>query len=155
PRRAPVTLVALAACTPGDLTVEEADGIWLGRRLTVHAGRPSRLTVELSDGRGERTLRFPEVERRHEVPLVGFLPDDTVDYTITLADDRRETTWSGSFSTGELPPDFPQVDVLAAGPGAPGYTLVPLELNDDDYGFLAALDDEGRVVWAWRAPVQF
>ncbi|MEQ1568759.1 MAG: aryl-sulfate sulfotransferase [Myxococcota bacterium] len=167
-----IRVLGLVGCTPGDtprfrgggpeLAVPDVGGLPLARVLTAELDRPAALVVAIDDARGPRTLTFP-VSERHSVPLVGFLPGDLVDLTLTAVVEGagRSDPVSLSFRAGELPDPFPVFDVLThdAARAAPGLLLFPVDQGGDGGGAatsrLVALDEGSRVVWTWAPPIQF
>jgi hypothetical protein len=124
----------------------------------VKLDRPAALDVALVDSRGPRTLHFP-ADDVHDVPLLGFRPHDDVDVTVTASDDVGESEpVTLTFTSGELPDRFPDVDVLALDPDRvePGYTLFPVHLVTDGRELVraVALDAWGEPVWVWRTSLQ-
>src|SRR5687767_933801 len=120
-KRALIGVLAVAACTPGDRPRFRGDGpvvlrmdgggLPLARVLDVRLDREARLIVEVEDSRGPRTLRFP-AEKHHEVPLLGFVPNDEIDLVVVAEDDAgRSLPERVSFTTGGMPASFPLVDV--------------------------------------------
>jgi hypothetical protein len=131
--------------------------------LVVETDRP--LNVEVTATSPEASFEIPRTARpadRHRIPVVGMRARTTYELAV------EATTPSGEavdrevveFTTGPLPEFLPELDVRYADPErmAPGITLFDTAPWDLDRharqpgGLLVGLDEEGEVVWYYRAP---
>jgi arylsulfate sulfotransferase len=96
-------------------------------RLTTDL--PARVTLEVSDGRGTRTIEFAEFRTHFSLPLLGLKPDNKYTIEVRLTDqNNRQLVVAPALlaATDPLPDDFPQIRVVASKPALmePGYTLM-------------------------------
>ncbi len=119
--------------------------------------RPARTKLLLDDGRGERVLT---VRRSYatdaRIPVLGLRPGRKHLISVVVSDRFGNETKSPplEFVTDPLPRDFPEVTATVRQPAQmePGFTLFdPIKPNNASLGLLVAVDDEGEVVWYFRA----
>jgi hypothetical protein len=122
---------------------------------TITASEPVQLGIAAVAEDHEVRIPPPaEPAATYELPLVGLRPDTTYDVRI---DGSGESDGAVEFATGSLPEDFPPLDLAIDRQRAtPGLTLLSLKPWADPGsdapgpltgGYLAAVDDEGFVVW--------
>lgn len=152
----------LSACVapgdkPGDGTVPDTLTVGgldleLERIQTVVRARweteaPTRSDVVATFDGGQITVSEAEPTTRHEVLLVGIPAMTRVDVRITA--DDTDGSAGGSVTTGPSPAWVPDLAFRSEDPQGTegGFRVVPV-INASGGGILA-IDDLGRVVWAW------
>lgn len=141
------------------LRIDPAPRNVLAARATVDLGTRARVrgTAVADDG---HTVTIPTTvtPRRHvPLPIVGLRADREYRIEIEAVDDRDEVTGrgTGTVTTGSLPEDLPELDLVEADAArmADGLTLFDVGqwAVEGDRGrtnaTLLAMDDEGEVVW--------
>ncbi len=112
--------------------------------------------VRFSNG-DERTreTEVSGVTTAHEAVLVGVLPSVDFTWEILESDEKGERcVASGTSTNGPLPAGVPESAASIGEGGAAGLTVVPMVAGapQTDH-WLAILDEQGRVVWAYEADV--
>ncbi|MFN7142334.1 MAG: aryl-sulfate sulfotransferase [Myxococcota bacterium] len=137
--------------TPDTLTVDGLD-LSLAKIETVVRARwetatPTRSDVVATFEGGEITVSEAEPTTTHEVLLVGIPALTRVD--VRVAAEGTDGVVEGTVTTGATPAWVPDLDYHAEDPDATegGVRIVPV-INAGGGGVLA-VDDLGRVVWAW------
>ena len=160
------------AAVPGNISVELSPTSALSAVVTVRTGTSVRISVT-ARGNGH-DVTVPMTSRPsclHRLALVGLRPSTTYLVSAT-ADIPCGTAWPVGLPvpvrSGALPADFPQIRASAdRARMLPGLTLfnlmpwrlparqrpaIPLDLADQPMlGYLLAVDEEGQVVWYYRA----
>ncbi|MFT4626833.1 MAG: arylsulfate sulfotransferase [Myxococcota bacterium] len=122
----------------------------LGRVLTVHTDRPTRLEVVCRGGGETLVQRFGTERLTHVVPVVGLLPETTFDIEVRAIDATGASVLAvDRFGTDALPTPFPRLEVLTldAARMEPGLTVLPLQVPGGEHRYAVALDDQARVRW--------
>ena len=125
--------------------------------ITVSADAPVRLGAKAVAGKHTVTIPAPgDAAKRYELPLVGLRAE--TQYTVTVDQISKPLT----FRTGALPEDFPPLRLENDRQRSqPGLTLLSLKQWSAPpagspsaipvrIGYIAAIDDEGYVVWYVR-----
>jgi arylsulfate sulfotransferase len=124
----------------------------LARRLELATDRPSRVSVDVTDGVDAWHHDFHDYATTHSLPLLGFKPDRLYQVKLTLYDEYRGSLALASpllFFTDPLPPDFPPLQTLTSVPSRmePGYTMFFAEPSTATSSYSVILDAAGEVVW--------
>jgi hypothetical protein len=152
-----------------DVTVEEVEGNALAFELQVSTDVPAEATVsaERSDGHTVDVPVLGPAATQAEIPLVGLRAESTYTVTVTATDEDGGSVAADELevTTGALPPDLPEIELVAsdADQMAPGLTLFnvikPLPPPEDvepgdepNGGLLMAVDETGEVVWYLSTP---
>ena len=134
----------------------------LAAKLTLTTDEPTRIAFEVDDGERQWTVTPSEnapLAAEHHTPLLGLHPDRTHSVVVRAEDAAGNVTRSDAFeiTTPAVPELFPTFEVVVrdANRMEPGFTFFnltprPQEGSVSDYGALAAVDDEGRVVWFYK-----
>jgi hypothetical protein len=138
------------AFAEGPVVVEGEAIAPLARELQVTLTAPASLALTATDGVETFDWVSPTA-LAHAVPLVGM--PAARDWTLTV---RAEDGEGGSveevveFRSGDLPDPLPNLDVLVhdAARMQPGLTVIPL-FSSPNAGYVAVVDADGRVVWAY------
>ncbi|MCA9494887.1 MAG: aryl-sulfate sulfotransferase, partial [Myxococcales bacterium] len=153
-----VALLALWGCASDSRF--EVRGAEPGTPLTpvvvADLDRPGSVRVRISDSRGVRELALDALAEHHEIPLYGVRAGDALTLELEAFDERRVFASEELTTTvGELPVDFPIVEVLASVPDRtePGLRLLAATRVGSPYAaWSLALDEAGEVVWALANP---
>ena len=91
--------------------------------------QPARITLEVSDGKEQRTIEFAEFRTEFTLPLLGFKPGKAYTVEVKLTDrNSRQVTLTPPLRvmTDPLPDDFPDIKVVVSEPALmePGYTMM-------------------------------
>lgn len=132
----------------------------LARRLALETEVPTTLTLTLSSDDETLEVVFPGLSATHDVPVLGFEPDQdwTVGIRITADDGRSTVLPPIPVHTDPLPADFPILEGLAfdADRSAGGYWLVPLEVPNALAFWLVAIDpSDHEVAWLYDGPTNW
>jgi len=131
--------------------------------VEVETDVPARISVVLENVDTGATIEVPvtELGTEHEIGVIGMTAE--TEYTITIAAESEDGATGAvdpqSYTTRELPDDFPEMEVIAANADSmsPGYTMFPVSRwnpsLDQNYGWLIAIDNTGTVVWYYRAGI--
>ena len=138
------------------LTMNPNENTPLAGVVELAASVPVRVTLEIGEGAERRIVEFPDYAIEHRVPVLGLRPSSVYPVRVTLTDQGGTSLVAApalEATTGPLPADFPEIDVVVSKPESvePGYTLldqihrgrnlVPGEL------YTIILDKRGDVVW--------
>jgi len=134
----------------------------LAAKLTLTTDEPTRIVFEVDDGERQWTVT-PSADGplavEHHSPLLGLHPDRRHSVVVLAEDAAGNVARSDVFEiqTPAVPELFPEFEVVVHEPDRmePGYTFFnlaprPQEGSVSDFGALAAVDDEGRVVWFYK-----
>ena len=99
-----------------------------------------------------RTETTDEPAIEHEIPVLRLRPTTTYSYTVVSTNDEGEETRSdsGSFTTGELPPELSTLNIDTT--GTPSSELLLLDHREIDGSWLFMLDSDGQIVWYYESP---
>ena len=126
--------------------------------IEFSTNRPVWVSMDLSDGTRSRRVAYGrQPSRNFTIPILGLSPGKRHRVHLTVADVYgNSVTWTEvvEVETAPLPDDFPLLRVKISVPDEmePGVTLfsaVPYE--GGAFSFLIAVDEEGEVVWYYRA----
>ncbi len=90
---------------------------------------PARVTLEVSDGEGSRTIEFAEFKTDFSLPVLGLKPNRQYSIEVKVTDQNNQQLIAApalQAVTGPLPDDFPDIEVLVSQPALmePGYTMM-------------------------------
>ena len=117
--------------------------------------------IHVSDGTRQWDVPLSaDLATEHSVAVLGFRPDRGHVVEVSARDEAGNTSASTSldFETQPLPGDFPSIKLAVSRPEQmePGVTLFALmrwpdeAAEEDDFGLVLAVDEEGEVVWYRR-----
>jgi len=136
----------------------DATRVSLVNVLEVTTDVPAQVTVHLTDPEGDvRDIVFDDLAVAHELPILGLRFDTVYDIGLTLIDEQggvSEIPSAGQTLADSPPQVWPTIDVLTADASQmePGYTLFALNVfKSIDHSYLVVMDDEGKVVWLYKA----
>ena len=97
--------------------------------IHLNTDMPARVTLEVSDGKDDRTIEFAEFRTDFSLPLLGLKPDTTYTIKVKLTDqNNQQLILSPALKavTNPLPDDFPDIKVFVSKPALmePGYTMM-------------------------------
>ncbi len=124
-------------------------------RLEVQLNRPVTLEIEVQGGGESWNLESTDASTTHDLWIVGLKPSTTYDLTVTASDEEGgsltlspEQNPSLSWSTPDLPDDFPPFEFIDSDPAQmePGMTLFNVREESKRF-YLAIVDSEGAVRW--------
>ena len=132
--------------------------------VEVETDVETTLTVEVEHvDSGTVTTIGPtdDLTTSHVVTVLGLLAETAYDISIVVEseDGHGTTSEPESYTTASLPDDFPPVRVgeIDADNVSPGFTVVNVNRwnpgNDQNFGYLIAFDEAGRVVWYHKAGI--
>ena len=113
----------------------------------------SRISVLVSDGTDIQEKDFYDFTTNHSVPLLGFKPNRTNQFLVTVYDKNRNVDTAPqllTFVTAPLPADFPVYTVLTNIPSMmePGYMLFMIDNRAGPHtSYFTMMDNSGTVVW--------
>lgn len=99
-----------------------------------------------------RTATTDEPAAEHQIPVLRLRPATTYSYTVVSTNDEGEETRSdsGSFTTGELPPELSTLTIDTT--GTPSSELVLLDHREIEGSWFFMLDGDGQIVWYYKSP---
>jgi arylsulfate sulfotransferase len=129
----------------------------LAGALKVTTDVNSRVSVQVTNGTNVWQRNFYGYSTVHSNALMGFKPGSTNSILVTVYDEQRNTSTASqplTFITPALPQFFPVYTILTNNPSAmePGYIFFAIRNNTASQGFIAAMDNNGNVVWYMRLP---
>jgi hypothetical protein len=134
--------------------------------VTFDAAEPVTTTLEVSDGEVSRSIAFDAARSPVEgLPILGMRPDRRHEIRVTIRDAAGNQTSHPEplvFTTPPLPSDpieIPPFEIAVSNPERmePGVTVVNVRriLADQNlrrfFSLLLGLDQQGEVVWTYRA----
>lgn len=134
--------------------------------LTCSTDRPTRVSLTIShQGRAWTVAPDLDFKRAHSVVVLGLRPGTKHAIRVSVTDEQGNASTAGPLevTTDPLPEEFPPREVKISRPEAmePGVTLFSVYRwprgntgPDRDYGLLVAVDENGEVVWSYRADHQ-
>ncbi|MFT5680347.1 MAG: hypothetical protein ACI8RZ_001253 [Myxococcota bacterium] len=125
-----------------------------GVEVTWITTEPSTLSVSYTVDGGEAVTRvISDAEStEHSGRLYGLPSLSEVAYTVTAESGDSTVTCEGSLTTGNLPPELPQLTVTVNESGATSserYLVGVAMESEDSYPFI--IDREGQIVWYWSS----
>ncbi|MCB9688286.1 MAG: aryl-sulfate sulfotransferase [Alphaproteobacteria bacterium] len=146
---------SLLVVEPSLITVGDAP---LSRELVVTTSRPTRLEVRMLAEGLDQTIRWPELSKRHDVALLGAMPDRVVEVDVVVtAEDGALEERRLAFVTEPTASPWVTVEVLHAEPErvSSGYVLLPLQTPSRVFWFGALDLATGELGWQYTGPVNF
>ena len=130
--------------------------------LSFTSDTPVRATLTITDGEKSQTVTpDPAFSLDHKIPVLGLRPGKTHSVVLTVTDEKEKSMVVDTLeiTTPALPDDFPPIRLTAIEKDAlePGITLLNLfrwtgPFDDDmHWGLLIGLDEDGEVVWYYKA----
>ena len=128
--------------------------------ISVTTTAPTSVQVLFeSNETAEQHTSLSSLNTHHQITIVGLRGDTTyiLRLVVRLADGVEIDSEPLTFTTGELPSDFPEFDVVIhdAARVQPGFTLfgvAPSETTSGGYHYVG-VDEQGEVVWYYRDTV--
>lgn len=129
--------------------------------LEVKTHKPRKIKVEVSDG--VTTWDVPvktTSQMSHSIPILGLKPDTKHTIRVQAAGVIRNIVSPSAFlelTTAPLPDDFPPLDVRISKPDKmeAGMTLFNVYRwpgqPDNSYGLILGVNEQGEIVWYYRA----
>ena len=129
----------------------------LAGALKLTTDVPSRVSVQVSYGTNVWQRNFYSYSTIHSNALMGFTPASTNSILVTVYDEQQNASTASQplkFVTAALPQFFPVYTILTNNPGAmePGYFFFAIRNDTASQAFIAAMDNNGNVVWYMRLP---
>ena len=106
------------------------------------------MVVDVTNGIDSWSRPYQEEATSHQLPVLGFSPDDTYTVTVTVTDADSVELVSAplSITTAALPVEFPVIEVATSMPARMEPGLIMFDATSTG-GYVIVIEPSGRVVW--------